>query len=135
LTYQQRARELTDSLGILNNEIAAAVSSLLGRSVITSHPFFDYFLARYNIRLIVTLEPIPGREPSPAKIVETLNAAKKENPVGLIAQTGLPDAAIDLIRQETDLPIVYVNPVGSRGQTYANFIRSTTKILMGLNHN
>ena len=131
-TYRRRARKFAESLVALDNEIATAVSALHNRSVITSHPFFDYFLARYNVRVITTLASIPGHEPSPARIVEILESAKKKNLLGLVAQAGLPDAAVVVIGQETDLPIVYINPVGTVGQTYAEFIRLASQTLLGL---
>lgn len=134
-SYQRNAKEFSRTLLSLDAEISNATASLRNQSVITSHPFFDYFLIRYQINPVATLEPVPGLEPSPARIIEILKTANEFKPFGLIAQVNLPAGSIELVRTETNLPIIYIQSIGAMGQSYGEFIRASAAQLLSLDEN
>lgn len=54
------------------------LAGLKGKKVLEYHRLHDYFLQRYGLVLVGTVEPLPGIPPSPAHLAETVTLARKE---------------------------------------------------------
>jgi zinc/manganese transport system substrate-binding protein len=50
-----------------------------GVKVIQYHRLYDYFLKRYNLVFVGTIEPLPGIPPTPKHLSELIDLSKKEN--------------------------------------------------------
>jgi ABC-type Zn uptake system ZnuABC Zn-binding protein ZnuA len=130
--YSTRLTTFQQSLVLLDSTITRSMERLVETPVVTSHPFFDYFLARYQIRSIGTLEPYPGHEASPSDVIKMLNSIGAESPSVLIAQPNLPSGILDLIRQETELNIIYINPLSDTGISYDDYMKNVTSIIASI---
>jgi len=62
-----------------------ALKRLQGAKVVQYHKLYDYFLHRYQIQEVETLEPLPGIPPTSRHIVEVIESIKK-NQVKFILQ-------------------------------------------------
>ncbi|MCX7760773.1 MAG: zinc ABC transporter substrate-binding protein [Hydrogenothermaceae bacterium] len=54
------------------------LSILKGKKVVGYHKLFDYFIERYNLNLIGTLEPLPGIPPNAKHTENLINIAKSQ---------------------------------------------------------
>lgn len=54
-----------------------------GRSLVAYHNSWPYFAKRFGVKIELFLEPKPGIPPTPAHLVEVIEAMKKEN-IGVI---------------------------------------------------
>ena len=124
---ERNARRFAVQLEQLDDRIASEMAALSGKQFVTSQGFFDYFLKRYGIVSAGSLVSVPGHEPTPARIVEMLNRAEREGFTGIIAQSRLPDTAARLFRDESRIPLAYVDPVGNNtDSSYATFLLAIT---------
>jgi ABC-type Zn uptake system ZnuABC Zn-binding protein ZnuA len=127
---KENAARFNQQLERLHVEIESEMRPFSGKQLVTSQGFFDYFLNRYGLISAGTLESIPGHEPTPARIIEILNDARGKAYLGIIAQSRLPDTAARLFRDESGLPLVYLDPVGTRSDTtYASFLLRNVQAL------
>jgi zinc/manganese transport system substrate-binding protein len=59
-------------------EWSKALEPLRGTKVVTYHKSFDSFLERFELKLVATIEPKPGIEPSPTHINALIPLAKEQ---------------------------------------------------------
>jgi zinc/manganese transport system substrate-binding protein len=62
-------------------EWSARMRPHTGKKVLEYHRLHDYFLQRYRLGLVQTLEPLPGIPPSPAYLNEVIANAQKDKPI------------------------------------------------------
>jgi ABC-type Zn uptake system ZnuABC Zn-binding protein ZnuA len=63
--YQQNLKTFNDRLDKKIAEWTKLMEPYRGTKVVTYHKSYDYFLQRFGLELVGTLEPKPGIEPSP----------------------------------------------------------------------
>jgi zinc/manganese transport system substrate-binding protein len=67
-TYQSNLQRFNQRLDAKLSEWSKAMEPLRGTRVITYHKTYDYFLERFGLELVTTIEPKPGIEPSATHI-------------------------------------------------------------------
>jgi zinc transport system substrate-binding protein len=82
------------------------------RTVILSHPFFQYFLKRFNFTLTGIIEPIPGKEPTPKELKEIIDIALKNDVEAIFTHIQLPDNTAHLLSESTGIKVYTLDPVG-----------------------
>lgn len=131
--FQQNAGRFSQDLEQLDSRIRSLLQPLRNECVVSTQPFFNYFLARYEIILAGTLEKVPGQAPTAKQILQTLESVRSRGCLGIIAQMRLSDLSAELFASETGLPIVYLDPVGSRSHTsYSELILENSEKLLRL---
>lgn len=71
-----------------------------GKSVVTFHRNYNYFLRRFGIRQYGTLEPKPGIPPSAAHISQLIAQMKRDNVKGLLVEDIYPKRYPDLVARQ-----------------------------------
>ncbi|MBU1667990.1 zinc ABC transporter substrate-binding protein [bacterium] len=80
-----------------------------GKKVIQYHKSFDYFLKRYKMELLDTIEPLPGISPTSKHIMELISKIKEEKAALLIMHDVYHNRkAAKLISAKTELKIIDV---------------------------
>lgn len=80
-----------------------------GRKVIQYHKSFDYFLKRYKMESLNTIEPIPGISPTSKHIIELIKEIKDEKtPILIMHDVYHNRKAAQLISSKTNLKIINV---------------------------
>ena len=80
-----------------------------GRKVIQYHKSFDYFLKRYKMELLDTIEPIPGISPTSKHIMKLIAEIKDEkSPLLIMHDVYHNRKAAKLISAKTNLKIIDV---------------------------
>ncbi len=77
--YRRRAAALAAELSGLDAEIAASLAPVRGGGILSAHNAWERFASRYGLRTVGSIEPVPGREPSPRDLAAlvTRRAAKE----------------------------------------------------------
>lgn len=131
--YRENVVRFQADLDTLDARLSHDLSPLSNAVVVSSQPFMDYFLRRYSIKTIGSLEPIPGKEPTPARLVDLLQTAYDRDCIGILAQKKLPDVSARLFATESGLPIIYLDPVGPHdGHSYVSHIHESAQTILHL---
>ncbi|GAB6065824.1 zinc ABC transporter substrate-binding protein [Aquifex pyrophilus] len=77
--YRKNLEEFLSRWEIKLKEWNEKMKPLRGKKVIAYHHLYDYFLLRYGLILVGTIEPLPGIPPNPRHINKLLEKMKKEN--------------------------------------------------------
>lgn len=75
-TYQSNLQKFTQRLEAKLKDWSKAMEPLRGTRVITYHKSYDYFLQRFGLELVTTIEPKPGIEPSATHINSLIPQAR-----------------------------------------------------------
>lgn len=94
----------------------ATLSPFAGRSVVTYHRNYNYFLRRFGIRQYGTLEPKPGIPPSASHISQLISQMKRDNVKGILVEITYPRRFADLMGRQLGVTPQF-GPVSA--QTYS----------------
>lgn len=130
--YERNAEVLMSELDELHAEIEQTLKPVLSKVVMLSHPFNHYYLHRYGIRSAGVLEPIPGKEPTPRRIVEFIERVKTESVSALLVKPQLSERPARVLAESAGLPLAEIDPLGGtpgRG-SYQELLRYNTRTLL-----
>ena len=85
---------------------SARMAPLAGRSVITYHRSWSYFLTRFGLTLIGEIEPKPGIPPTPAHVLELIKLAQATKVGVVVAEPWYAKEAPELIAAKTGAPLL-----------------------------
>jgi zinc/manganese transport system substrate-binding protein len=104
--YKANTAEFIEKWNAKTKEWAEKMAGLRGVSVIEYHKNYDYFLNHFGIKLLGTVELLPGIPPS-SKHIQELEAMMQAIPVRTIIQDVYnPDEASRHLAQKFNIPMI-----------------------------
>ena len=79
----------------------ATLAPYRGKSLVTYHSNYDYFLRRFGIRQYGTLEPVPGIPPSASHLSQLAAQMKRDGVKGILIEQIYPARYADLLKRQT----------------------------------
>jgi zinc transport system substrate-binding protein len=130
--YKNNAQIFAEKLDKLYLSIQHKLSPVRGKKVMLSHPFFRYFLKRFEIDLVGITETSPGKEPTPKEINGFIQQVKKEKVKAIFCHIQLPDRSAKLVGEAAKIKVFELDPIGGiKGRkTYEEVLLYNTKILL-----
>ena len=130
--YKANAEEFSVELELIYREINKNLKQVNKRTVILSHPFFQYFLKRFNFKLAGIIEPIPGKEPTPKELKVLIDIVLKNGVKAIFTHIQLPDIAAHLLSESTGIKVRTLDPVGGvEGRnSYNEILMYNTSIIL-----
>jgi zinc transport system substrate-binding protein len=127
-----RSNKFILDLNQLHSVLESLLVPLKGKFVATSHPFFDYFLSRYNIYSLISLEEIPGKEPTPRTIQKIIQTITDKKVSFILTHRQLNDQSALMISEYTGIPVVELDPLGSESEQigYSDLLQEDAKRLI-----
>jgi ABC-type Zn uptake system ZnuABC Zn-binding protein ZnuA len=110
--YRGRARETAEAYAALDLEIAAALAPARGRRFVSAHRAWVYFAERYGLVEAASIEPVPGREPSPRELKALVLEGRQGGLGRLFTEPQFPPAAARVVAREARLELTLVDPIG-----------------------
>jgi zinc transport system substrate-binding protein len=110
------AAEYRHNAGVLGARASAAharlreqLSARAGQTLLTYHPAYGHFAARYGLVQLAIEED--GREPGPRHLAEVLAAARREQVVVLLVQPQHPRRSAEAVARELGIPTLEIDPL------------------------
>jgi ABC-type Zn uptake system ZnuABC Zn-binding protein ZnuA len=110
--YRRRARETASAYLELDRELAAALAPLAGKRFVSAHRAWVYFADRYGLVEAASIEPVPGREPSPRELKALVEEGRRGGLGRLFTEPQFPPAAARVVAREARLSLTLVDPIG-----------------------
>ncbi len=92
--------DLLVRLDELNEAFRAGLADLPQREVVTFHGAFGYLFDRYDLKVVATIEPFPGHEPSARALRELVTLMRERGLKVVFAEPQLPDRAAQVLARE-----------------------------------
>lgn len=110
--YRARAEATRADLDRLDRELSALLAPFRGRAFLAAHPAWPHFAARYGLRMAGSIEPAPGREPSPRQLRALIDEARAGGFDVLFTEPQFPESAARAIAEDARLRIGLLDPIG-----------------------
>lgn len=129
--YRGNAAMFARQLDSVTTAIAAELSKARGARVILAHPFFNYFLRRFGIEVVGTVELAAGSEPSARDLQRLILAVRTTGAKAIFTHPQLPDRPARVVAEAAGIPIFQLDPLGGvKGRTsYAQLLWHNAHIL------
>ena len=111
-SYRARAREAAAELVELDGEISAKLAPVRGKRFVSAHRAWAYFADRYGLVEAASIEPVPGREPSPRELKALVTEGRQGGLGRLFTEPQFPPAAARVVADEAGLELTLVHPIG-----------------------
>lgn len=132
LEYETNAKLFSGELDNLYKNINSKLSGIKKKSVMLSHPFFAYFLNRFNLNVAGLIEPIPGKEPTAKDLKKIIDIAIQEKVGAFFIHSQLPEKASQIVSESTGIEIFTLDPIGGiKGRiTYEELLLYNSEIIL-----
>ena len=116
----------------LHEKISNQIHSLKNKSVFLSHPFFLYYLNRYEFILVGIIETQPGTEPTPRELKNYINMTKTKQVKAILTHAQLSDRPAQLVAEATQIKMIRLDPLGGYDDrnTYPDLLMYNTNLLL-----
>ena len=107
--YRENGEALKAEIKKVNDEVAAQLKDVEGKSFVVHHPAFGYFAERFGLKQ-VPLE-IEGKEPGAVDMAKVVDFIKKNNAKAVFMQAQIPDSVIKSVAEETKVRVITLDPL------------------------
>lgn len=123
--YRSNAATLARELEMLDQELIAIVADVKQAPFVPFHDAWPYFAERYDLNLVIEIEPFPGREPSPRYLANALAAIQESGAKAIFNEAQLSDRPAQVLAAEAGVELATLDPLGGAGelQTYDALLR------------
>jgi ABC-type Zn uptake system ZnuABC Zn-binding protein ZnuA len=110
--YVQRAGETLQAMRAADRDIRRQLADLPRREIALFHDAFAYFAAAYDLRIIATFEPTPGREPGPRHVREFLRHLHDHHLRTLFIEPQLDATPLRELARDIGVSLALLDPLG-----------------------
>ncbi|MBB5964451.1 metal ABC transporter substrate-binding protein [Planomonospora venezuelensis] len=114
--YKDRAAQTAADLTALDKELAEGLANCASDAMVTSHEAFGYLADRYKLHQI-GISVDPDTEPSPARLAEVSEVAKREKVTTIFTETLVSPKVAEVLAQEVGATTAVLDPIESRPAT------------------
>ncbi|MBG0828988.1 zinc ABC transporter substrate-binding protein [Planomonospora sp. ID67723] len=114
--YKDRAAKLSADLTALDKELASGLANCGSDAMVTSHEAFGYLANRYGLHQI-GISVDPDAEPSPARLAEVSEVAKREKVTTIFTETLVSPKVAEVLAQEVGATTAVLDPIESQPAT------------------
>lgn len=107
----RRAAEYRKSMMALDAAIADKLSSARA-GFVAFHGAWDYFAARYGLKMVGVIEESPGREPSARRIAQLAEKIKRTGAKAVVVEPQFSPKLGETLAREAGVAVVEADPVG-----------------------
>ena len=107
--YRENGETLKAEIKKVNDEVAAQLKEVEGKSFVVHHPAFGYFAERFGLKQ-VPLE-VEGKEPGAVDMAKVVDFIRKNNAKAVFMQAQIPDSVIKSVAEETKVRVITLDPL------------------------
>ena len=112
-SIRTRARALDAELAALDAEIALRFRGSEGRRFLVYHPALGYFARDYG--LVQEALETDGKEPSPARLAELVESARRAGVRVVLSQRGMPPRSVEILAATLGAKVIEIDPLAADG--------------------
>lgn len=136
--YRRNAQNFGARLEVIHDSLRTIMAPAAGASVLVSHPFLEYFAARYGLHVAGIVEEMSGSEPTLRDMRRMLEAARASSARAIFTQPQHSSRAAEAVARAAGIPVVELDPIGAADNLpdllYLNARRIRDALLDTLRH-
>lgn len=107
--YRENLRRLLDDIDRLDRELRATLGGVRGRSFLVLHPAWGYFAEEYGLEQVAV--ETGGKEPSAARLVALIDAARRAGVRAVFIQRGFAEHGARVLAREIGAEVITIDPL------------------------
>jgi zinc transport system substrate-binding protein len=112
LFYRDNLENYSNQLDQLKANTVKQLENLKTREIITFHEAFNYFANEFGLEVVATIEPFPGKEPTPQYLSEVVEIVNEKGIKVLFKEPQLSDEVVKSLAEDYDITVFTLDPVG-----------------------
>jgi len=130
--YEANAARTREELRVLDDELKALLAPVAGAPFVPFHDAWVYFVRRYDLQLVLMLEPYPGREPSPRYVAEAVRDVMASGARVIFAERQLGTRSAEVVAQSADVAVAVLDPLGGEPgpTTYEDLLLWNARVIL-----
>lgn len=130
--YSVNAEKLKVDLRRLDDQVTELLAPVAGAAFVPFHDAWVYFAERYHLNIVVTLEPFPGREPSPRYIAESVQAVMASGAKAIFAERQLGSRSAEVVAESAGVAVASLDPLGGTPgpTTYEALLLDNARVIL-----
>ena len=129
--YIDNAENLVSELISLNKELKELLEPVQGNAFVPFHDAWPYFARRYNLNLVVEIEPSPGKNPSAKYLAYALGEIKRTGAKAIFSEVQLSPRAAEVVADHAGVNLFLLDPLGGsvETQSYQDLLRYNANVI------
>lgn len=129
--YRANADALVASLAALDADLRATLAGVAGAPFVPFHDAWPYFADRYDLDLVIEIEPFPGREPSPRDLADAIGLIEERGVRVIFTDVQLNPRPAEVIAESAGVAIATLDPLGGAPgrESYQDLLRYNARVV------
>lgn len=127
--YNSNSERLAQRLSALNDHVKATLEPHSGAAFAAYRGSFTYFMRRYKLQLVETMEPFNGIELSPEEFEEIAENCRKAGVKAVLVEAGSKAESAERLAKRLNIPIIEVDPLGKAGEGYIELVKRNAEAI------
>jgi len=135
--YQQNLKAYVAKLRELESQISQRLQPYKGAKIVTFHDSWAYYAREFDLQIAATIEPFPGRQPTPRYLADLQNVVTSYNIRALFIEPQLSSESVESFVHDLGVQLYILDPLGGvEGRdSYIQLMRyNTDTIVKALSH-
>jgi zinc/manganese transport system substrate-binding protein/zinc transport system substrate-binding protein len=111
--YRANLKSYESKLQDLDRAWKEASKSFRRTEIVTMHEVFDYVARDCGLKVVATIYPVAGQEPSPAEIRQVIDKIRESKAAAVLTEPQYPSHVAKTIADEAGVPVKELDPVAS----------------------
>ena len=110
--YEQSAAKYIEEIKAKDSRFSEGFEKKHDKKFIQFHEAWNYFAEDYGLQIVATIEPFPGKEPTP-KYLTDIEEIIRENDIKVVfSEPQLNDRIVLFLSDEMDIKVQILDPIG-----------------------
>lgn len=110
--YQENLRVYLQTLESLDSNLTSDLRLLTSRKIATFHNAWGYLARDYNLEVVATFEPSPGKEPSPQELKDFEDKIQENHLRVIFSEPQISTDLLSPIAKDLNVQIKVLDPIG-----------------------
>jgi len=112
-TYERNLANYLSELDQLDSAIRSTLSDLRKRDLVTFHDAWPYFAQAYDLTVVATFEPVPGKEPTPQYLKELQDTVTEYDIATIFTEPQLSTQSLQSFLDDMNVEVAVLDPLGT----------------------
>ncbi len=131
VNYIANTKDLVTELANLDKELEEVLKPVKGAAFVPFHNAWPYFARRYNLNLVVEIEPSPWKGVTPKYLAYALAEIEKASAKAIFSEVQLSPRPAEVVAEEAGIELFMLDPIGGgpETQSYQDLLRYNANVI------
>ncbi|MGB9694872.1 MAG: metal ABC transporter substrate-binding protein [Caldisericaceae bacterium] len=134
--YETNFQEYSAQILAVAQQLREQLKVVSNRNIISFHDAFPYFAEYFGLNVVGSVEPIPGKEPTPKEIASLENTIREKSVKVIFNEPQMSPSLVNALVEDTGVKVLTLDPLGNNDtrNTYIKLLEyDIDEIMKGLN--